>query len=50
MVGFRLPLAYVLLHAFGVHGAWLAMALSTVVQGLGTIVLFRRGAWLKQKV
>lgn len=50
MVGVRLPLAYVLLHAFGVHGAWLAMALSTVVQGIGTVILFRRGTWLRQRV
>ena len=50
MVGVRLPLAYVLLHYYGVHGAWLAMALSTVVQGIGTVILFRRGTWLKQKV
>ena len=50
MVGFRLPLAAALLHFFGIHGAWLAMAISTVVQGIGTVILFRRGTWLKQKV
>ena len=50
MVGLRLPLAAVLLHYFGIHGAWLAMSLSTVVQGLAVIVLFRRGSWLRQEV
>jgi putative MATE family efflux protein len=50
MVAFRLPVAFVLLSLFGVHGAWWAMTLSTVFQGIAIVVLFKRGTWLQTRV
>jgi putative MATE family efflux protein len=47
MVVLRLPLAWLLMHTVGLGavGGWYAMAVSTVVQGLLTVLIFRRGRW-----
>jgi putative MATE family efflux protein len=52
MIVLRVPLAYVLLHytQLGTPGAWLAMSASTVVQGILTVFLFRRGRWRTVRV
>lgn len=50
MVAVRLPLSWILLKTFGVHGAWWAMSISTMLQGLAVVWLFRRGTWLSTRV
>lgn len=52
MVVLRLPLAWFLsvYMGWGVHGAWWAMAATTIVQGIWVILLFRRGKWRTVKV
>ena len=50
MVLVRLPLAWFLLHHFGLNGAWWAMSLSTMLNGVLTIFVFRQGRWRKIKV
>ena len=50
MVLIRLPLAWFLLQRFGMSGAWWAMSLSTMIQGVCTIFVFRQGRWRKIRV
>lgn len=50
MVFVRLPLAWFLLHHYGLSGAWWAMSLSTMLQGLLVIVVFRQGRWRTVRV
>lgn len=50
MVLVRLPLAWFLLHHFGLSGAWWAMSLSTMLNGILTVFVFRQGRWRKIKV
>lgn len=52
MILLRLPLAYVLLFplALGPVAGWWAMSLTTVVQGICTVLLFRRGRWRHVRV
>ncbi len=50
MVLVRLPLAWFLLHHFGLNGAWWAMSLSTMLNGILTVFVFRQGRWRKIKV
>jgi Na+-driven multidrug efflux pump len=50
MIVVRLPLAWYLLHHFGLNGAWWAMSLSTMLQGLLVIVVFRQGRWRTVRV
>lgn len=45
MVLFRLPLAWFLMRTNGIEGAWWSMSLSTILQGILTIVVFRQGRW-----
>lgn len=45
MVVVRLPLAWFLMRTNGVEGAWWALTLSTILQGLLTVVVFRQGRW-----
>jgi putative MATE family efflux protein len=47
MVAIRLPLAWLLMNVFGLGavGGWYAIAGSTLVQGLLTVLVFRRGRW-----
>ena len=47
MIFIRLPLAWFLLKNYGLDGAWWAMSLSTILQGLCVIVVFRQGRWQK---
>lgn len=49
---FRQPLAWLLALHFGYNtvGAWVAMAASTVLGGVMTILLFRSGSWKRVKV
>ncbi len=51
MWGVRLPLAWLLIYglSFGAVGAWWAMTVSTALNGLVALFLFKRGAW-KQAV
>jgi Na+-driven multidrug efflux pump len=50
MVVLRLPLSYYCLTHFGVTGAWWAMTVSTIAQGILTVWLFKQGKWRKKKV
>jgi putative MATE family efflux protein len=50
MVGVRLPIAWLLLHFYGVHGAWWAMTIATILQGLVIVWLFKRGSWQETRV
>jgi putative MATE family efflux protein len=52
MVIVRMPLAYFLMFTLNLqtHGAWLSMAVTTIVGGLLTLFLFRAGTWKKLKV
>ena len=50
MIFIRLPLAWFLLKNYGLDGAWWAMSLSTILQGLCVIVVFRQGRWQKVHV
>jgi putative MATE family efflux protein len=47
MIVLRLPLGWALLHLthVGIIGAWWAMAVSTIIQGLLTVLVFRQGRW-----
>ncbi len=51
MWGIRLPLAWLLIYGlhFGATGAWWAMTVSTALNGLVALALFKRGTW-KQSV
>ena len=51
MWGVRLPLAWLLIYGlhFGATGAWWAMTVSTALNGLVALALFKRGTW-KQSV
>jgi len=45
------PLAYFLLRSeHGTTGAWWAMSISTMAQGLATVWLFQQGKWRTIKV
>jgi putative MATE family efflux protein len=48
----RLPLAYTLMFSLNMqtHGAWLSMAVTTIIGGLWTLALFRTGKWKRVKV
>jgi len=48
----RLPVGYLLMFTLhqNTHGAWVAMSLTTIVNGFMTYGLFRSGAWKKIKV
>ena len=46
-IGFILPLAYILLHTFGVNGAWYAYPLSEI-SALTLSALFLRHIYLKE--
>jgi putative MATE family efflux protein len=50
--GVRLPLGYLLAHvlAMGAVGGWWAMSLSTIINGLFALYLFKRGHWKHVKV
>ncbi len=50
--GFRLPLAWLLIFHLhlGAAGAWWAMTVTTVLDGIIVLLLFKRGAWKKTKV
>ncbi|HSV74640.1 MAG TPA: MATE family efflux transporter [Chthonomonadales bacterium] len=50
--GLRIPLAHLLAIVLGwqAAGAWTAMAISTVVGGLLTVLLFRDGRWKRVRV
>lgn len=52
MVALRLPLAWFLLTTlgYGPVGAWWAMSLSTIVQGICIIFLFKKGKWRTTRV
>ena len=52
MVLIRLPLTYLFAFTFngGVHGAWWAMSLSTIINSAFTYVIFRRGRWRSIRV
>ena len=51
MWGVRLPLAWLLIYglSFGATGAWWAMTVSTALNGMVALFLFKRGRW-KQAV
>ena len=48
----RLPLAYLLVFVlgYGVRGAWYAMAVSMVAQGILALYRFRSGRWKTMRV
>lgn len=50
MLGFRIPLAYLLTGYYGLYGAWLAMFADLVVRGLFLLVRFAGGRWQAMKV
>ena len=52
MVIVRMPLAYFLMFALNLqtHGAWISMAVTTIVGGILTLFLFRSGSWKRLKV
>ncbi len=52
MIAFRLPLAWFLASRLGLGavGGWYAMSASTVLQGILTYLVFRRGAWHRVRV
>lgn len=51
MLFLRVPLAYFLMSSgHGTEGAWWAMSISTMVQGLATAFLFRQGSWQRTRV
>ncbi len=49
MFGIGIPLAYTWSHFRGIEGVWLAILLSSAVEGLLMMVWFKRGRWLKQE-
>lgn len=52
MWGIRLPLAWLAIFplALGAYGAWWAMAVSTMLNGVMILTLFKRGEWKKTVV
>jgi putative MATE family efflux protein len=50
MVIIRVPLAFFLIHRIGPVGAWWAMSISTVIQGILTADIYRRGKWRSVRV
>jgi Na+-driven multidrug efflux pump len=50
MLLIRLPLVWFLVRPFGVSGAWWAMSISTIVQGIFVVIVFRKGDWQRTKV
>ena len=50
MIVIRLPLSYLMLRWYGPVGAWVAMSLSTVVQGIMVVYIFRNGKWRETQV
>jgi Na+-driven multidrug efflux pump len=52
VLGVRIPLAFLLPRMFdlGTSGIWLAVALSTVLEGTVVGFWFRSGRWKKKKV
>ncbi|MBB6048713.1 MATE family efflux transporter [Armatimonas rosea] len=50
MIVVRLPLAWYLLNHFGLNGAWWAMSLSTMLQGVLVVIVFRQGRWRTVRV
>jgi multidrug resistance protein, MATE family len=50
MLLIRLPLVWFLVGPFGVSGAWWAMTISTIVQGIFVVIVFRKGNWQRTKV
>lgn len=50
MIAVRLPLAWYLLQHFGLNGAWWAMSLSTMLQGVLVVIVFRQGRWRTVRV
>ena len=52
MVVVRMPLAYFLMFTLNLqtHGAWISMAVTTIVGGILTLFVFRAGTWKKLKV
>lgn len=52
MWGVRLPLGILLAHTLhgGTPGAWWAMSASTMLSGIGALLLFKHGAWKKTVV
>ena len=50
MAVIRLPLSWLLLNWYGPVGAWWAMSLSTVIQGIMVVYIFRRGKWRETQI
>lgn len=50
MICLRLPLGWFLLRHFGVPGAWWAMTITTIAQGILTVILFRQGRWRHTRI
>ena len=50
MVVIRVPLAFFLIARMGPVGAWWAMSISTVIQGILTADIYRRGRWRSVQV
>ena len=50
MVIIRLPLSWLMLRWYGPIGAWWAMSVSTVVQGIMVVYIFRKGNWRQTQV
>jgi putative MATE family efflux protein len=50
MIVIRIPLAYFLVSKYGPVGVWWAMSLSTVIQGILTADIYRRGKWRNVRV
>lgn len=50
MVVIRVPLAFFLIARLGPVGAWWAMSISTVIQGILTADIYRRGKWRSVRV
>ena len=50
MIVFRLPVAWFLAASYGAVGGWWAMAASTTLQGILTVIVFQQGRWQRIKV
>jgi Na+-driven multidrug efflux pump len=50
MIVIRIPLAYFLVRYYGPVGVWWAMSISTVIQGILTADIYRRGKWRNVRV
>ena len=50
MAVIRLPLSWLLLNWYGPIGAWWAMSISTIIQGVMVVYIFRQGKWHQTKV